>query len=176
MLVEVEASCADGTNAGIQATRKLWRDNGSSCDNIWQLQQSANRMKRRNFPSNGGNWRTNAYNQCARSGVDTTVQGYERQCLNDNPQECLDLGETAAEIIVNNYGCTVGAAYKSNNYKKTCRQVAYGYCQGQIPIKTQMWCSKIVSASDLIRLQNKCQTQVNSMTGGDDDAPEIAIN
>lgn len=109
--------------------------------------------------------------------MDTTVKQYEKQCLNDNPQECLDLGETAAEIIVSNYGCQVGAAYKSNNYKKTCRSVAYGYCQGQIPIKTQIWCKKTVTASDLLRLQNKCQYQVNSMTGGaEEDEPEFMVN
>lgn len=49
-----------------------------------------------NYPDNG-NWQDEAYNRGVRVGADGVVQKHEKQCLEDTPDECEEVGETAAQ-------------------------------------------------------------------------------
>ena len=57
------------------------------------------------------------------------------------------------------------------NYKEKCRRVAYGICQGSVGAEVEKnGCS--LTTGELLELQEKCEGQVNEMTGGpflDDD-------
>ena len=130
-MVELQASCADGTRAGQREVQKLY---GGNCGNAWDLEKRANRVKDRSFPSDPRDWRERAYNQCAREAMDKEVKKIEKQCLNNNTGECEDLGETAAEIIVFNNVCTPNFATPQENtdYKATCKAVAYGICESEL--------------------------------------------
>jgi hypothetical protein len=97
------------------------------------------------------------------------VTKYEKQCLDDSPDECYDLGQAAAQIIAFDF-CPFSAAdatgYSQPNYKASCRSVAYGVCEGAIYSNVRgNGCS--ISTSQLSKLQNKCEGQVDSMTGGE---------
>ncbi len=171
VLVEVEASCSQGQRDGQKKVKKIWRNSGEDCDNVWDLQQRANKAKRRNYLRNPRNWRDQAYNRCARDGIDAQVKRIEKECLEDDSSQCEDLGETAAEIIVFDNVCTPDFSSSSYghhppNYKKTCREVAYGICEGNISSTAREYCRDTrVSTSRLRSLQDKCEDQVNKMTG-----------
>jgi hypothetical protein len=102
--------------------------------------------------------------------VDQVVAKYEKQCLENSPDECYDLGQAAAQMIAFNY-CPFSAqadatAYGQPNYKASCRSVAYGVCEGAIyGYVRDNGCS--ISTSKLNQLQDECEDQVDSMTGGD---------
>jgi len=44
-----------------------------------------------------GNWQTESYNRGVQAGADQVVEKYEKQCLEDDADECIDLGKAAAE-------------------------------------------------------------------------------
>ncbi len=137
-----------------------------NCDNVWDLQLSADEMKDTLYPVNTGNWKLQAYNECARDyGVDPRVSDIEEGCLGDDSSQCIDLGETAASIIVNENVCDSNSATAYHNYLQDCREVAYGICEGNIQNKIQQQCSdKLpVSTSELSQLMGMCEDQVNSM-------------
>lgn len=173
VMVEVEASCSEGTKDGQKSVKKLWKNSGNDCDNSWDLEKRANRMTDRKYPSNSRNWRTKAYNKCARDGAEEQVQKIEKTCLNDDSGQCVGLGETAAEIIVFDNVCRpefdqASSSHSPPDYKKTCRQVAYGICKGQISTKINEYCSdKRMSSTKLLRLQDKCKRQIDSMVRDD---------
>lgn len=175
VLVEVEATCQEGFGAGQMSVWEIWEDDmDSNCDNIWGLEDAADDMKDDEYPENASNWKDQAYNDCARDGVDHQVDHYEEECLGDDPSQCQDLGETAAEIIVFDNVCVPdmsGSAYGNAepDYKETCREVAYGICTGYISTTINKYCSDSnVSTSELLELQNKCEDQVDSMVGADE--------
>ena len=100
---EEQDSCQAGTQAGITSANSLWANYPfySDCNKVWDLPTGAETMKNDLYPANTGSWQTDAYNQCARDyGVDPQVAMIEMQCLGDDPDQCIDLGETAASIIV----------------------------------------------------------------------------
>jgi hypothetical protein len=157
---------------------------GSSCDNIFGFQAEVNKMKKKSYPDTG-NWKTSSYNKCAREGADATVKDYEKQCIGDDSSLCVELGETAAEIIVYSNVCPQGySPSRYQNYKKTCRQVAYGICQGAIQTKMNEQCSKSAasqwkSTSKLNQLMDMCEGQVDSMTNNgreEEDEFEFTMN
>eukprot|EP00584_Thalassiosira_punctigera_P005457 CAMPEP_0172543018 /NCGR_PEP_ID=MMETSP1067-20121228/13515_1 /TAXON_ID=265564 ORGANISM="Thalassiosira punctigera, Strain Tpunct2005C2" /NCGR_SAMPLE_ID=MMETSP1067 /ASSEMBLY_ACC=CAM_ASM_000444 /LENGTH=74 /DNA_ID=CAMNT_0013329347 /DNA_START=46 /DNA_END=266 /DNA_ORIENTATION=+ len=39
--VGLEASCEDGYKAGQKDVQRMWKNNGSNCDNVWDLEQEA---------------------------------------------------------------------------------------------------------------------------------------
>ena len=52
------------------------------------------------------------------------------------------------------------------DYKEACREVATGICEGAVGDQVNdNGCS--LATSELLMLQNKCEYQVNMMTGGD---------
>mmetsp|Transcript_14805 Transcript_14805/g.32163 ORF Transcript_14805/g.32163 Transcript_14805/m.32163 type:complete len:137 (-) Transcript_14805:90-500(-) len=130
-------------------------------------------MSDRKYPRNPRNWRTKAYNKCARDGAEQQVQKIEKECLNDDSSQCEDLGETAAEIIVFANVCRPefdeASSQRNPDYKKTCRQVAYGICKGQISTKINKYCSdKRLSSTKMLRLQDKCKKQIDGMVRADE--------
>lgn len=175
VLVEVEASCSEGLRSGKKTADDLWRSMGQDCGDIYNLEKEANKEKTKKYP-NSSNWRTEAYNECARDGVDDQVKKYEKECL-ESPEECEDLGKTAAELVVkDNYECSKPqvepSASRQTDYKKDCRKVAYGVCEGHISTAVKTICrnpnERVRTTSELRSLQTKCEKQVNRMTGGDE--------
>ena len=53
-------------------------------------------LPKANFPDDG-NWQTEAYNRGVRAGAQQVIDKYEKQCLEDSPDECNDLGVAAAQ-------------------------------------------------------------------------------
>ena len=49
-----------------------------------------------NYPDNG-NWQDEAYNRGVRVGSGEVVTKYEKQCLEDTPDECDAVGKAAAQ-------------------------------------------------------------------------------
>jgi hypothetical protein len=125
-------------------------------------------MKDTLYPANeADSWQVQAYNECARIyGVDPRVAEIEEGCLGDDSSQCIDLGETAASMIVYENVCgRYVAPYAHQDYLQDCREVAYGVCEGDIKSKIQEQCSDKwpVSTSELSRLMGMCEDQVNSM-------------
>jgi len=176
-LVELQDRCQDGTRDGRRAVNDLWNND---CANAWGLAKSANRMKDRSYPSTARNPRDAAYNKCARDAIDKEVKKVEKKCLEDSSSECEEVGELAASVIVNTQVCNFGSPYSSpghHNYKKTCRTVATGICQGQITAKIRQSCPRDMPGTSALRdLQNKCSGEVKSLTpnNGDFDLSGIA--
>jgi hypothetical protein len=103
-------------------------------------------------------------------GADQVVQKYEKECLEDTADECNDLGIAAAQELAFEY-CPFDAAASfapgdQPDYKQACREVAYGICAGAVGDQVNAnGCS--IFSNDLKELQDKCERQVNRMTGGD---------
>ena len=159
--------CQAGTQAGESSANSLWAAAPfyGNCDNVWDLQTSADEMKDTLYPANTGNWKLQAYNECARDyGVDPVVSDIEEGCLGDDNSQCIDLGETAASIIVYQNVCDKYGATAYHNYLQDCRNVAYGICKGNILNKIQQQCPQnSVPTSELSELMDMCEDQVNSM-------------
>eukprot|EP00956_Cyclotella_meneghiniana_P000016 scaffold40_cov68-Cyclotella_meneghiniana.AAC.3 len=161
-----ELSCSDfntGVYHGADVAEHIWKKNGSSCGYVWNFQDDVDAYLKKNYPTDTSDWKTNSCNQGVAAGAQQVVDKYEKQCLNDTPDECNDLGQTAAQT-------DESSTYSTPNYKKTCRSVAYGICEGSIyGYVRENGCS--ISTSKLSQLQGKCEDQVDSMTGGE----EVAI-
>jgi len=163
-----EDACQTGTQAGVNSVNTLWASPtfDSDCDNIWNLPSSADAMKDNLYPLNTGNWKVDAYNGCARDyGVDPRVAEIEEQCLGNDPDQCIELGETAASIIVYANVCDGYSATNHQDYLQTCRDVAYGICEGSSDQKIKEQCipNWPVSTGKLSQLMGMCEDQVNSM-------------
>lgn len=180
------ALCIDGRKDGKQTVDDLWKSMDENCDNAWGLEEEANKEKERKYPCKADNEEYQEYNNCARAGVDQQVQRIEKECFDDDPSQCQDLGETAAEIIV---FATVNCALASSkefftaglgpgalssstygndepDYKEICLEVAYGICAGYISTTLNKYCSgSNVSTSEILELQKKCEKQVDNMVG-----------
>ena len=91
--------CENGYDAGVADTKDLWRGEPSysNCDYIWGFKGQANEMKNKNFPANASNWRDQAFNDCARNGVDEEYLAIEKGCTWDDTTQCNDLGNAAAQ-------------------------------------------------------------------------------
>ncbi len=177
---EEQDSCHAGTQAGITSANSLWANYPfySDCNKVWDLPTGAETMKNDLYPANTGSWQTDAYNQCARDyGVDPQVAMIEKQCLGDDPDQCIDLGETAASIIVYQNVCMT---YSSANYQdylqQICRDVAIDICEGSIAEKIQELCSSkyaSITTITLSQLMGMCEEQVNSMVPSTTDTPTL---
>jgi len=130
-------------------------------------------LKDRSFPRRPRDRREREFNNCARDEIDKEVKRIEKECLEDDSSQCEDLGDTAAEIIVFDNVCSPmfdqassSRRGKKKNYKRTCRKVAYGICEGQISRTIRSYCpDSRVSTSKLRDLQRKCKQEVDEMTG-----------
>ncbi|KAL7506715.1 hypothetical protein ACHAXN_004503 [Cyclotella atomus] len=167
-------SCDGDFNSGVylgaDVAEKMWKEQGSSCSNIWGFEDQVDNYLESKYPTDTSDWRKNSCHEGMKKGADQVVAKYEKQCLDDTPDECYDLGQAAAQMIAFDF-CPFSAqsdatAYGQPNYKASCRSVAYGVCEGAIYNNVRdNGCS--ISTSQLNNLQNKCKGQVDSMTGGD---------
>mmetsp|Transcript_19895 Transcript_19895/g.43148 ORF Transcript_19895/g.43148 Transcript_19895/m.43148 type:complete len:220 (-) Transcript_19895:167-826(-) len=184
VLVQVGSNCVEGSKDGKRTVDDLWRSMGEDCGDAFNLEKKADHEKNKKYPSSQ-NWKTDAFNECARDGVDQQVQKIEKDCLG-GPSECVELGETAAELVVkDNYECTqaqanMHGASEPTDYKKECREVAYGICTGYIPTAVKTVCRNpketLRTNKELRELQGKCEKQVNKMTGKGGDELKFMIN
>mmetsp|Transcript_56991 Transcript_56991/g.120997 ORF Transcript_56991/g.120997 Transcript_56991/m.120997 type:complete len:309 (-) Transcript_56991:31-957(-) len=169
--VGLEASCEDGYKAGQKDVQRMWKNNGSNCDNVWDLEQEAKKTKNKKYPDSG-DWKTKSFNECARDGVDAEVKKLEKKCLEDDSSQCTDLGKAAAEHIVKDNHCDPGKGNTSSqytNYKKECKKAAKSICEGQIPVVANRWCpQRSLKTSKLREMQGQCQKQINKMVPGDE--------
>jgi hypothetical protein len=167
-LVELQDRCGDGTRDGRRAVNNLWKND---CNNAWDLKNSAKRMKDRSYPSTARNPRDAAYNKCARDAIDKEVKSVEKKCFEDSSSECEAVGELAASVIAQTQVCKFDQPYSArHNYKKTCRTVATGICQGQITAQIRKSCPRDMPGTRALRdLQNKCSGEVKSLTGNNGD-------
>lgn len=85
-----------GIYQGVNEAEWLWQQNGSSCSSIWGFEDQVDDYLDENYPTDTSNWRTNSCNEGVAEGAHQVVDKYEKQCLDDNPDECNDLGNAAA--------------------------------------------------------------------------------
>ncbi|KAL3784826.1 hypothetical protein ACHAWO_005822 [Cyclotella atomus] len=172
------AQCADfntGVYHGADVTEYIWDEMGGSCSNIWGYEDAVDNYVDEHYPTDTSNWRTNPCNEGVEVGADQVIEKYEKQCLENSPDECYNLGHAAAQMIAFDY-CPFSAANEASgtangqpNYKASCRSVAYSVCEGAIyGYVRDNGCS--ISTSKLGDLQDECEDQVDSMTGGDANA------
>ena len=158
-----------GYKKGEEAAEQIWEDNGRNCGYIFSFEDDVEKDIADNCAAD------TSFCRGYRAGANNVVRFYEKQCLEETADECVDLGEAAAQEIAFEY-CPFDAAASfapesSPDYKEKCREVATGICKGAL--KDQVndnGCS--ISNNDLKDLQDKCEHQVDMMTGGGDD--EIA--
>ena len=175
-MVEVQDSCTDGTNDGeIRATR-MWKSAPykSNCAYAFSsanpsIDKGASDLKANYYPDNTGNYKTDAFNQCARDyGVDPTVNDIKMNCFMD-ADTCLDLGKTAASIIAYEYASThdcnmPSSSSSSPSYEQECRDVAISYCSGQVYTAIQKMCKRdMPSTTELTALMDECTDEVNDL-------------
>ena len=161
-----DSSFDDGLREGQKTANNLWYSMGNDCANAWKdFETRINREVRDRGWDRSGNWRTQAFNEGAKAGMQKVLQEKSKQCLHDSSYECIDLGNEAARIIAFRY-CHPNL-YSTNNinkWKKECRDVAIGQCQGQVATKLIDDCG-LPNTSTLKTLQNNCSDQVKTMIG-----------
>lgn len=166
--VSVESGDAfhDGYNAGKDAANDVWDDMGDDCANAFNFEDEAKKAgKKKGWNTDGRNWKEKAYNEGAREGMKTVVDEKEKECLNDNPEECIGLGEAASSMIAFKYCGSFGATSQTN-YKKECRDVAINQCVGGVYGKVKSGCGA-PDTSTLKELQGQCRATVDDLLGID---------
>merc|ERR1719276_579202 len=99
-------------------------DLGDDCANAFDFEDEAKKAgKKKGWNTDGKNWKEKAYNDGARKGMKEVVDEKEKECLHDDPEECISLGEAASSTISFNYCGTFGST-SYTNYKKECHDVA----------------------------------------------------
>jgi hypothetical protein len=156
---------ADAVLEGGEIAKKIWRDNGSDCGFIFSFQDEVDQYHERKCSTNS------TYCKGMRAGLDSIVKEKERICLEDS-DECIALGDAAAQEIAFEF-CPFGAsAFMRPDYKEACREVATGICEGAVGIKVnENGCN--INDNNLLMVQNKCEGQVDSMTGGGTSSIEL---
>lgn len=155
-----------GYKKGEEVAEQIWEDNGSDCGYIFSFEDDVENDVSENCSANS------SFCRGVRAGATSVVRYYEKQCLQETPDECVDLGEAAAQEIAFDF-CPFDASASfappsPPDYKETCREVATGICKGALKDQvSDNGCS--ISNNDLKDLQDKCEHQVDMMTGGGDD-------
>ena len=100
-------------------------------------------------------------------GVDKEVARIKKACFEDDPTECLELGEAAAaQIVLSNVCDMAGRGQHANDYKKSCQKMAYTVCKGKIPTMITKYCrNKMPSTSRLNNIGKKCPRKVDLLIG-----------
>jgi hypothetical protein len=161
-----EGPCRDGFLDGRRIVKYQWnRKCYQNCDNIWDLADLANDAADRTYVSSS-NWRQREFNRCARLGVADMVGRYERLCLDDNSDQCLDLAVAAAQSIAVDFGCLPPMAKVPGSttsiYQSNCRQVAINNCPGSLTTTLKAWCpNKTITTTKRLELESKCGSKVN---------------
>lgn len=155
----------DGLRAGRSEADRLWRVAGSTCSAAWgDFQNSVSRRISDKGWNNSGNWRTRAFNQGARAGMNEVVTQKEKECFHDSADECVDLGDEAARIIAYEHCGTIGNLSIGKHWRRECRAAAIDQCRAQVRNEVRNDCGS-PNAQDLKILKNKCWTQVRTMIG-----------
>eukprot|EP00956_Cyclotella_meneghiniana_P011474 scaffold16121_cov68-Cyclotella_meneghiniana.AAC.2 len=152
-----------GFNQGKKVAEDIWADYGSDCAFIWSFEDAVDAKLDEECPNNSN------FCRGARAGGQRIVNNYEKQCLEDTPDECIDLGNAAAEEIAFGFcpfDASSGFAPMRPDYKESCREVAYGICRGVVGDKVEDNGCLNTPDNKIVQLQNKCVDQVNLMTGG----------
>lgn len=161
-----EGPCRDGFLDGRRIVKYEWnRKCNQNCDNIWDLADLADSAADRTY-AYGSSWRQREFNRCARLGVADMVARYERLCLEDTSDQCLDLAVAAAQSIAVDFGCLPPMAKVPGStistYQANCRQLAISNCPGSLTTTLQEWCpKKTVTTSKRLELNSKCGPKVN---------------
>jgi hypothetical protein len=165
----------NGLREGQQTAQKLWRNMGNSCSNAWSSFKDRidREIRNRGWNSSSSNWTTKSFNEGARAGMQQVLKEKEKQCFNDSPTECVNLGNEAARMIAFFHCHPDSMSTFGNNYRATCRDVAIGQCQGQIFNQVRRECGA-PNTRKTRELQNKCSNQVKSMIG--DRAEEMFLS
>lgn len=163
--------CDGDFNSGVYLGAEVAEDLYNGCNEIWGFEDEVDSYLNENYPTDTSDWRTNSCHEGMEAGADQVVEKYEKQCL-DDPSECDALGQAAAQQIAFEF-CPFSAAdstgYSSPNYKESCRSVAYGICEGAIyGYVQQNGCP--MTTTELSQEQAKCEEQVDSMTGGEEES------
>lgn len=161
------SSFNDGLSRGRSEAERLWRNLGDDCANAFGFNDLVQQeIRRRNWHRSGNNFRQRAFNQGAREGMNEIVQKYEKKCLHDSPDLCIELGDTAADIIAFDH-CrpnSGSSASSSQNFPRNCRDVGTNQCQGSMNDRVRRHCGSRANTSTLLSLQNSCRRQVNRLT------------
>ncbi|KAL7509252.1 hypothetical protein ACHAXN_006239 [Cyclotella atomus] len=173
----------EGVTRGVHEASRIWHDGGCDCANIWGFEEEVDDLMEANFDESPNDTdKQDAYKRGVRDGASLVVTEHERECLDETPDECFDLGSAAAMQIAFDY-CPFSAqadsyGYGSDepDYKQSCREVAYGVCEGAIlKMVESNGCDP--PTSDVAVLQEECEGQVDSMTPDADNAvkEEMAV-
>lgn len=166
-----QRTCHQGEIDGKRMVNDKFRNN---CNNALDRNfvRNVNRQRDRQF-GNNSNWQDRAYNKCAQDAIQRELDHIGRQCRNSSQaaDDCNELGREAARVIVrqarvcDNKNKSRIRGNDLKQFQRSCRNVAYGVCSGFIwDAATE--CGGRVSLDDQARLQRKCQSEVNSLTGG----------
>jgi len=97
-----------GYEAGKKAVQQLWKNRmNSRCRDISGLKRHTDRMKEKKFPLGSDNWKTNARNTSARTGVDQEVKKIKDNC--SLPVSPADAGLEAGKKAVQDYWRNAGS-------------------------------------------------------------------
>jgi len=117
-------------------------------------------------------------NSCYASGWPACcAENQGRDCPDEQPacdmsiDDCVELGNTAAELVVLTSWCEPGQAdaapFRTPEYLADCKKVAVSICEGYIYTVAQDWCpDKSMNTNKLLTLQGGCEDQVDSMVPG----------
>lgn len=109
-----------------------------------------------------GNFRVRAFNKGFRAGMEQGINDIERQCLDDSPDQCLELGNEAAAIIAARHCGASSANRRPPNFQRICREVGINQCRGRVFNQVTDLCGS-PRTSDLLRLQDECEDQVDRL-------------
>jgi len=116
----------------------------------------------RRWDRTDGNFRVRAFNEGAREGMQQGLNDIERQCLNDSPDECIELGNEAAAIIAARHCGASSMANMRPNFQRICREVGINQCRGSVFNRVTNLCGS-PTTRDLLRLQDECDDQVDRL-------------
>ena len=164
-----KSSCKQGEKDAKRAVDDLFNND---CNNALdrRFTQDVNRMRDRKFnPDNARNWKEREYNKCGRDAIKKETDKIGKKCRNSGQaaKDCNELGEAAANNIVHDAGLCHRFGATNNNLKKfrrECRSVAYGQCQGAINRSIRSCGGKSQSLRKQSQLQKKCKDEVDRMT------------
>ena len=76
---------------------RLWHDSGCDCVNVWGFEEQVDSLMEENFGDlDTDSDKQSDYKRGVRDGAELVVNEHERECLDESPDECFDLGQAAA--------------------------------------------------------------------------------
>jgi hypothetical protein len=111
----------------------------------------------------GDNFRETAFNLGFRAGMEQGLNDIERQCLDDSPDECIELGNLSAQIIAARH-CGLISRAGVPDFQAICREVGINHCRGSVFNQaTDIDMCGSPTSRDLLRLQNECEDTVDML-------------